>query len=182
MQVYKLTNGSPVDDLKPNSCSYNGTTLHCIYYQMTDMEIDNTTEVEVEKKSWYAAMREKHSQEMAALQAKLDEQIAGRAADKKFYFEDTMKRMGYEWDFGAFADKYSSLDINDMVSLYAGQNWKPVTHTEAAQPTQQVEQTVWAKSVIAWANPTTEMGGKKLGEMNTEELLNYAKTQTWYHN
>lgn len=149
---------------------------------MTDMEIDNTTEVEVEKKSWYAAMREKHSQEMAALQAKLDEQIAGRAADKKFYFEDTMKRMGYEWDFGAFADKYSSLDINDMVSLYAGQNWKPVTHTEAAQTTQQVEQTVWAKSVIAWANPTTEMGGKKLGEMNTEELLNYAKTQTWYHN
>lgn len=31
-------------------------------------------------------MREKHNQEMAALQAKLDEQIAGRAADKKLYF------------------------------------------------------------------------------------------------
>ena len=41
---------------------------------MTDMEtIDNTDE---QKKSWYAAMREKHNQEMAALQAKLDEQIA----------------------------------------------------------------------------------------------------------
>ena len=68
---------------------------------MTDMEtfdtssnkIDNT---EGEKKSGYAAMREKHNQEMADLQAKLDEQIAGRAADKKLYFENTMKSRGYE--------------------------------------------------------------------------------------
>ena len=56
-------------------------TLHSIYYQMTDMELDNT---EGEKKSWYAALREKHNQEMADLQAKpLDAEIAGRAADKK---------------------------------------------------------------------------------------------------
>jgi hypothetical protein len=60
---------------------------------MTDMEnIDNTEE----KKSGYAALREKHQQEMSALQAKLDEQIAGRAADKKMYFANTMKSKGYD--------------------------------------------------------------------------------------
>ena len=63
-------------------------------------------------------MREKHSQEMAELQAKLDAQIAGRAADKKLYFGNTMKSKGYDGDFDAFADKYSSLSIEDMVSLY----------------------------------------------------------------
>ena len=145
---------------------------------MTDMEIDNT-EVEVEKKSWYAALREKHSQEMAALQAKLDEQIAGRAADKKLYFESTMKSKGYDWDFWAFADKYSSLDINDMVSLYEWQNGKAIVK---AEPTQQQEQTVWATSVIAWANPTTEVGTKTLEDMSPEEMIKYAKTQSRYKN
>jgi hypothetical protein len=62
---------------------------------MTDMDnqIDDTEE---QKKSGYAALREKHSQEMAALQAKLDAEIAGRAADKKLYFSNTMKSRGYE--------------------------------------------------------------------------------------
>ena len=146
---------------------------------MTDMELDTWTEEQ--KKSWYAALREKHSQEMAELQAKLDEQIAGRAADKKLYFENTMKSKGYEWDFNAFADKYSSLSINDMVSLYEGQNGKPTVTTTTTEEPKQAEST-WAKSVIEWANPTTEVGGKKLSEMNTEELMQFAKTQSWYHN
>jgi hypothetical protein len=41
-------------------------------------------------------MREKHNQEMADLQAKLDAEIAGRAADKKSFFGDLMKGKGYE--------------------------------------------------------------------------------------
>ena len=138
------------------------------------MELDTWTEEQ--KKSGYAALREKHAQEMSELQAKLDEQIAGRAADKKLYFENTMKSKGYEWDFSGFADKYSGLDINDMVSLYEWQHWKPVVQAEAPK----TEESTWAKSVIEWANPTTEVGGKKLSEMNTEELLQYAKTQSWY--
>ena len=142
---------------------------------MTDMELDTWTEEQ--KKSWYAALREKHSQEMAELQAKLDAEIAGRAADKKLYFENTMKSKGYEWDFNAFADKYAWLDINDMVSLYEWQNWKAVVKT-VEQPT--TEATTWAKSVIEWANPTTEVGGKKMSEMNSEELIKRAKTQSWY--
>lgn len=146
---------------------------------MTDMDtIDNTEE---QKKSWYAALREKHSQEMAELQAKLDAEIAGRAADKKLYFGNTMKGRGYEWDFDSFADKYNSLSIDDLVSLYEWQNWKkevaPVQPATTPETTQTNE---WPKSVIAWANPTTEVGGKKLSEMNTEELLNFAKTQSWY--
>ena len=145
---------------------------------MTDMELD--TWMEEQKKSGYAALREKHNQEMAELQAKLDEQIAGRAADKKLYFENTMKSKGYEWDFNAFADKYSSLSINDMVSLYEWQNGKPQAVIQAEAPKQ--EESTWAKSVIEWANPTTEVGGKKLSEMNTEELMQFAKTQSWYHN
>ncbi len=141
------------------------------------MELDNT---EGEKKSWYAALREKHSQEMADLQAKLDAEIAWRAADKKSFFGDLMKGKGYEWNFDEFADKYSSLSINDMVSLYEWQNGKPTVTTTQTSTTTATED--WPKSVIAWANPTTEVGGKKLGDMNTEELLNYAKTQSRYKN
>lgn len=150
---------------------------------MTDMELDDTIEWGVEqKKSGYAAMREKHNQEMAALQAKLDEQIAGRAADKKSFFGDLMKGKGYEWNFDEFADKYSSLSINDMVSLYEWQNWKVAVQTTQQATTTTSEWADWPKSVIAWANPTTEVGGKKLGDMNTEELLQYAKTQSRYKN
>ena len=146
---------------------------------MTDMEnLDNTEE---QKKSWYAALREKHNQEMADLQAKLDEQIAGRAADKKSFFGDLMKGKGYEWNFDEFADKYSSLSINDMVSLYEWQHGKPSV-AQTVAPTETTTASEWPKSVIAWANPTTEVGGKKLGDMNTEELLNYAKTQSRYKN
>lgn len=147
---------------------------------MTDMEtIDNT---EGEKKSGYAALREKHSQEMADLQAKLDAEIAGRAADKKAFFGNMMKSRGYEWNFDEFADKYSSLSIDDMASLYEWQNWKVTTTQTTTQTDTTTANNEWPKSVIAWANPTTEVGGKKLGDMSTEELLNYAKTQSWYHN
>jgi len=147
---------------------------------MTDMDnqIDGTEE---QKKSGYAALREKHSQEMAALQAKLDAEIAGRAADKKLYFSNTMKSRGYEWDFDSFADKYNSLDINDLVSLYEWQNGK-VQVQQAPQPEVDSDSNIWPRSVIAWANPTTEVGEKKLSEMNTEELLQLAKTQSWYRN
>lgn len=142
------------------------------------MELDTWTEEQ--KKSGYAALREKHAQEMAELQAKLDEQIAGRAADKKSFFGDLMKGKGYEWNFDEFADKYSSLSINDMVSLYEWQNGKPTVTTTTTEEPKQAEST-WAKSVIEWANPTTEIGGKKMAEMSSEELINRAKTQSWYH-
>ena len=142
---------------------------------MTDME-ENTTEEQ--KKSGYAALREKHNQEMADLQAKLDAEIAGRAADKKLYFSNTMKSKGYEWNFDEFADKYSSLSIDDLSALYEWQHGKPVV--QEAQPT--TEQQVWPQSVIAWANPTTEVGGKKLDEMSSEELIKFAKTQSRYKN
>jgi hypothetical protein len=143
---------------------------------MTDMEnLDNT---EGDKKSWYAALREKHNQEMADLQAKLDAEIAWRAADKKSFFGDLMKGKGYDGDFDSFADKYSSLSINDMVSLYEWQNWKATV--QAAPQTETQTSNEWPKSVIAWANPTTEMGGKKINEMSSEELIKFAKTQSWY--
>ena len=141
------------------------------------MELD--TWVEEQKKSGYAALREKHAQEMSELQAKLDEQIAGRAADKKIYFGNTMKSRGYDGDFDSFAEKYWTLSIDDMVSLYEWQHGKPVVTQTSTEAPVQTEST-WAKSVIEWANPTTEVGGKKLSEMNTEELLQFAKTQSWY--
>lgn len=142
---------------------------------MTDMENLDATE---EKKSWYAALREKHAQEVASLNAQIEELKAGRAADKKLYFENTMKSRGYEWNFGEFADKYSSLDINDMVALYEWQNWKVSAVTTV--PTEPKDDSVWAKSVIEWANPTTEIGEKKLDDMSPEEMIKYAKTQSWY--
>ena len=131
-----------------------------------------------QKKSGYAALREKHSQEMAALQAKLDAEIAARAADRKIYFGNTMKGRGYEWDFDAFADKYSSLDINDLVSLYEWQNWKAPVVQAAPEVN---EPSYWPQSVIAWANPTTEVGGPKLNEMTSEQAIQWAKAQPWFN-
>ena len=139
--------------------------------------MDQLDGVEEQKKSGYAALREKHNQEMADLQAKLDAEIAARAADKKLYFSNTMKGRGYEWNFDEFADKYSSLDINDLVSLYEGQNGKP----QAVQAPQQEQPEIWAKSVIAWANPTTEVGWPKLNEMTSEQAIQWAKTQPWFN-
>jgi hypothetical protein len=93
-----------------------------------------------------------------------------------------MKGKGYEWDFNEFADKYSSLSIDDMASLYEWQHGKPVV--AQSQPEQPATESlnVGPQSVIAWANPTTEVGGKKMSEMSTEELMQYAKTQSRYHN
>ena len=142
---------------------------------MTDLEMDGAEE---QKKSGYAALREKHSQEMADLQAKLDAEIAARAADKKLYFSNTMKGKGYEWNFDEFADKYSSLDINDLVSLYEWQNWRPVAQN--AEPAQVEQSNLGPKSVIEWANPTTTPSGPKLNEMSSEELIQWAKTQPWF--
>ena len=141
---------------------------------MTDME--NLDKTEDEKKSWYAALREKHSQEMADLQAKLDAEIAGRAADKKSFFGDLMKGKGYDGDFDSFADKYSSLSINDMVSLYEGQNWKVAT-TQTATQTEAQTSNDWPKSVIAWANPTTEVGVRSC-RYEHRRIIEYAKTQS----
>lgn len=142
------------------------------------MDLENTTEEKA--KSGYAALREKHSQEMADLQAKLDAEIAGRAADKKLYFSNTMKSKGYEWNFDEFADKYSSLSIDDLSALYEWQHGQPVVQ-QAEQPTTEANN-VWPQSVIAWANPTTEVGGKKFEEMSSEDLIKFAKTQSRYKN
>lgn len=146
---------------------------------MTDMELDNTEE---QKKNNWAAMREKYDGKISDLQAKLDAEIAGRAADKKLYFESTMKSRGYEWDFGAFADKYAWLDINDMVSLYEWQNGKVNTQPAVQAQPEATQTNEWPKSVIAWANPTTEVGWPKLNEMSSEDLIKWAKTQSRMHN
>lgn len=144
--------------------------------------MENIDSTEWEKKNNRAAMREKYDGRISDLQAKLDAEIAGRAADKKLYFTNTMKARGYEWDFTEFADKYAGLDINDMVALYEWQNPKAQNTTVAPTTTEQhATEQIWAKSVIAWANPTTEVGGKKLEEMSTDELIKFAKTQPWYH-
>lgn len=93
MQVLKLINSDKLRSINQFVLvQWHDFTLY--YITMTDMEeqIEDTEQ----KKSGYAALREKHSQEMAALQAKLDEQIAGRAADKKAFFGDLMKGKGYE--------------------------------------------------------------------------------------
>ena len=178
LQVFKLINRSQVEDFKSIRVRRIISILNSIYYQMTDMEnLDNT---ESEKKSWYAAMREKHAQEMADLQAKLDAEIAGRAADKKLYFGNIMKSRGYEWDFDSFADKYGSLSIDDMASLYMWQNWKAVVNAQPVTQTETTSDSIWPKSVIAWANPTTEVGTKSLDEMTPEEIIAFAKTQSWY--
>ena len=147
--------------------------------EMTDMENIDSTE---EKKNHWAAMREKYDGQISDLQAKLDAEIAGRAADKKLYFGNTMKSKGYEGDFNDFADKYSNLSIDDMVSLYEWQHGKVsvVTEWKPEQPAQQAP--VWPQSDIAWANPTAEVGQKSLKDMKPDEIIAYAKTQSWYHN
>jgi hypothetical protein len=89
-----------------------------------------------------------------------------------------MKSRGYEWNFDEFADKYSSLDINDLVSLYEWQNWKAVVQSA---PEVSSETSYWPQSVIAWANPTTEVGWQKLNEMTSEQAIQWAKSQPWFN-
>jgi hypothetical protein len=96
------------------------------------------------------------------------------------YFANTMKSKGYDWNFDEFADKYSSLDINDMVSLYEWQHGKASQISPESAPKTEWE-SAWAKSVIAWANPTTEVGEKKLSDMKPDEIIKFAQTQSWYN-
>jgi hypothetical protein len=93
-----------------------------------------------------------------------------------------MKSRGYEWNFDEFADKYASLSIDDMASLFEWQNGKVNTQPAVQAQPEATQTNEWPKSVIAWANPTTEVGWPKLNEMSSEDLIKWAKTQSRYHN
>jgi hypothetical protein len=87
---------------------------------MTDIE--NLEDGEEKKESVYAKLRaslkEKYEGQITDLQNKIASLEASNAAAKKSFFSRSLKSEGYDGNFDEFADKYSNLDVDEMVALY----------------------------------------------------------------
>jgi hypothetical protein len=87
---------------------------------MTDIETQE--DVEEKKESGYAKLRaslkEKYEGQINDLQNKIASLEASHVATKKNFFSRSLKSEGYEGNFDEFADKYSNLDVDEMVALY----------------------------------------------------------------
>lgn len=141
---------------------------------MTDIE---TNENEEEKKeSWYAKLRaslkEKYEGQINDLQAKISDLESGRAADKKSFFNRILKGEGFEGNFDEFADKYSSLWVDEMVALYKWMNGKPAPVAE--EPKEEPKEELGSKSVLG-TNPTEVNSGEDVSKMNWQQYLDYIK-------
>lgn len=141
---------------------------------MTDIE---TNENEEEKKeSWYAKLRaslkEKYEGQINDLQAKISDLESGRAADKKSFFNRILKWEWFEGNFDEFADKYSSLWVDEMVALYKWMNGKPAPVAE--EPKEETKEELGSKSVLG-TNPTEVNSGEDVSKMNWQQYLDYIK-------
>ena len=88
---------------------------------MTDNE--NLDEADGKELSGYAKQRAKFKEELDAKDQRIAQLEGQLKANKVAYFKDTLTKQGYKGDFDEFANKYAdNLDINEMLSLYAGMN------------------------------------------------------------
>lgn len=141
---------------------------------MTDIETNE--DIEEKKESWYAKLRaslkEKYEGQINDLQAKISDLESGRAADKKSFFNRILKGEWFEGNFDEFADKYSSLGVDEMVALYKWMNGKPAPVAE--QPKEEPKEELWSKSVL-WTNPTEVQSGDDTSKMSWQQYLDYIK-------
>ena len=142
---------------------------------MTDIE--NLEDVEEKKESGYAKLRaslkEKYEGQITDLQNKIASLEASNVATKKNFFSRSLKSEGYEGNFDEFADKYSNLDVDEMVALYKGMNWA-IKKEVAAEPAIQETNTLGSKSVL-WTNPTETQKEETVEKMDGKAYLNYLK-------
>ena len=141
---------------------------------MTDIE--NLEDVEEKKESGYAKLRaslkEKYEGQITDLQNKIASLEASNAAAKKSFFSRSLKSEGYDGNFDEFADKYSNLDVDEMVALYKWMNW--VIKKETTQEAPKEDNTLWSKSVL-WTNPTVTQQEDSVEKMDGKAYLNYLK-------
>lgn len=142
---------------------------------MTDIETQE--DVEEKKESGYAKLRaslkEKYEGQINDLQNKIASLEASHVATKKNFFSRSLKSEGYEGNFDEFADKYSNLDVDEMVALYKGMNWAIKKEVAPEQTTQETN-TLGSKSVL-WTNPTETQKEETVEKMDGKAYLNYLK-------
>ena len=143
---------------------------------MTDIE--TMEDGEEKKESWYAKLRaslkEKYEGQINDLQSRIQELEASNAMTKKQSFNRALKAEWFEGNFDEFADKYSTLGIDEMVALYKGLNGSKTTVTEPEPNKEQPKEELWSKSVL-WTNPTDTQNEVKVDQMNWKEYLDYLK-------
>jgi len=142
---------------------------------MTDIETQE--DVEEKKESGYAKLRaslkEKYEGQITDLQNKIASLEASHVATKKNFFSRSLKSEGYDGNFDEFADKYSNLDVDEMVALYKGMNWA-IKKEVTAEPATQETNTLGSKSVL-WTNPTETQKEETVEKMDGKAYLNYLK-------
>lgn len=151
---------------------------------MTDIE--TMEDGEEKKESWYAKLRaslkEKYEGQINDLEAQIKQLKASHAAEKKDFFNRSLKAEWYEWDFWEFADKYSNLWVDEMVALYkwmngAAKKEEPPKSTSEDQTPPESWPT-WAKSVL-WTNPTDQQDNDSVEKMDWKQYLEYLKRNMW---
>ena len=145
---------------------------------MTDIELQE--DVEEKKESWYAKLRaslkEKYEGQITDLQNKIASLEASNSANKKNFFMRSLQSEWYKADnIEEFAEKYSNLDVDEMVALYKGMNWAIVKEAAPVNEweTQQTNQ-LWSKSVL-WSNPTVTSNEESVDKMDGKAYLDYLK-------
>ena len=145
---------------------------------MTDIE--TMEDVEEKKESWYAKLRaslkEKYEGQITDLQNKIASLEASNSANKKNFFMRSLQSEWYKADnIEEFAEKYSNLDVDEMVALYKGMNWAIVKEAAPVNEweTQQTNQ-LWSKSVL-WSNPTVTSNEESVDKMDGKAYLDYLK-------
>lgn len=144
------------------SCVESG--FYSIYYPNMDETTIETTETSLETEggeeekplSDFAKFKNKiksrYEGEISSLKERINE-LEGREYDNnKKYFSNTLKNLGYDWDFDGFFNQHDGMDIDDMVALYRGLNM-----SDNPKTSQKIEDDFDApisKSVL-WKNPTT---------------------------
>jgi len=145
---------------------------------MTDIDLQE--DWEEKKESGYAklraSLREKYEGQINDLEEQVASLKSANAATKKNFFERSLKAEGYEGDFTQFADKYSDLDVDEMVALYKGMNW--VIQKEEPKKDAVEENQLGSKSVL-WTNPTEISQDESVDKMDGKAYLDYLKRNMW---
>lgn len=136
---------------------------------MTDIE--TLDDAEGKDLNNYQKQRLKYKEQLDAMQAQLDQERAGRVADKVAYFKSTLTSQGFTGDFDEFANKYANnLGLDEMVALYKGINgaWQQVAQTTPSQEQPQ-QPVIWPQSVIG-QNPIGGDQAKDFSQLSLEEM------------
>lgn len=144
---------------------------------------DNENQDDTKQMSDYAKQRAKHKEELDAKDQEIAQLKGQLKANKVAFFKDSLTKQGYKGNFDEFADKYAdTLDVNEMLSLYAWMNGgSPVqqpqanpgnasdTSTHGVQSNGDSQPQIGPKSVI-WQNPIQGDQPRDYNDLSVEEM------------